>query len=121
MGDLNWDYMNRENSNNFLFFDELCEKLQIEQLIMQPTRVTLNRDSLLDVIFTNAKNVAHSGVLNYGISDHLPVFLVKKRQHVTIEHEYIYKRSFKNYDVNSLADSLHELDWSVLDLLEDVN
>lgn len=76
---------------------------------------------MLDVILTNCKNIVHSGVINYGISDHLPVFLVKKRQHIISEHEYIHKRSFKNYDIDTLAERLCELDWTILDLLVDVN
>lgn len=92
----------------------------MQQIIDQPTRLTYNRESLLDVMLTNVKNIAQTGVINYGISDHLPVFLVKKRQHDKPE-QYIYKRSFKNYDVDTLDEKLHEIDWSILDLLVDVN
>lgn len=60
-------------------------------------------------------------MLNYGISDHLPIFMVKRRQSWNKEFEYLYKRSFRNYDKETLYNKLHELDWTILDLLEDVN
>lgn len=59
-------------------------------------------------MLTDVKNIAHSGVISYGISVHLPTFIIKKRQHVTPEHEYVYKRSFKNYDCDTLAKSVHD-------------
>lgn len=47
------------------------------------------KNTLLDVMITNIKNVASSGCVNVNLSDHLPVFLSKKRLSVPVEFEYI--------------------------------
>lgn len=64
------------------------------------------------------KNVYKAGVVNYNLSDHLPIFIIKKREKVVCEYEYIYKR---NYDLKADSEILQKLDWSVINLLEDVN
>lgn len=67
------------------------------------------------------KNVYQVGVINYNLSDHLPIFIIKKRERVTNEYEYIHKRAFKNYDADIFGETLAELDWTIIDLLEDPN
>lgn len=116
IGDLNW---NCQPEN--IYISELCEELNLTQIIDYPTRITHGRSSVLDVILTNMKNVAQSGCINHNISDHLPVFVVKKRLTKPVELEIIRKRTFKNYDQETFGDRLFELDWSILDLLHDVN
>lgn len=120
VGDLNWDYLN-DNENGKRYIDEISEELQLQQLIKQPTRLSFHRDSLLDVLFSNIKNVYKVGVINYNLSDHLPIFMTKKREKIINEYQYIRKRSFRNFEVDTFSEALSDLDWSVLDLLSDVN
>lgn len=122
LGDLNWDYLNKtQDDKGSRYIDTICDDLQMQQLIKHPTRMSFHRDSLLDVILTNMKNVNQVGTINYNLSDHLPIFIIKKRERVINEYEYIYKRSFKNYDVDKYSEILTELDWSIIDLLDDPN
>lgn len=116
LGDLNWNCL----TGNELIND-LCEEMNLVQLINHPTRITHNRVSLLDIILTDMKNIAHSGCFNINVSDHLPIFIIKKRLTKPVELENIRKRSFKHYDRECFGDKLFELDWSVIDLLHDVN
>lgn len=77
LGDFNWDCSGPKPN---LHVDNLCDEFSLEQIIEHPTRVSLNRGTLLDVIMTNVKSISHSGCINDSTSDHLPVFLIKKRQ-----------------------------------------
>ena len=49
---------------------DLCSSLPLKQLIMEPTRVTINCSTLIDLIMTNSSCVSKSGVLHLGISDY---------------------------------------------------
>lgn len=118
LGDFNW-HCSGSRSNPHI--NNLCDELNLEQIIEHSTRVSYNREMLMDVIMTNVKNISYSGCINDSTSIHLPVFLVKKRQRNILELYYICKRSFENYDRDVFADKLAELDWSVLELLCDVN
>lgn len=58
IGDLNWDYQNRKDSNNYLYnclynylyIDELCHDLQLQQLIEHPTRLSNQKDTLFKIM-----------------------------------------------------------------------
>lgn len=117
MGDLNWDYYGNLGDN----IKELEDEYGIEQLIKEPTRVTDKGHSVIDVVLTNMKNIYRSGCLDFMASDHNPVFVIKKRVAEVKEFEYIYKRSLKTYDAEVYQQKLMELDWSVMDLLNDVD
>lgn len=89
MGDLNWD-MNDENGNGAKIIADIAEEFELTQQIKQPTRVTLRCSTLIDIILTNMKNIAYTGCLNYQVSDHCPVYIVKKRIAVEKEFSYVY-------------------------------
>lgn len=95
--------------------------MNLEQIIKTATRVSYGRNTLLDLIITNMKNVACVGCININLSDHLPVFVVKIRLSAPVEYDYITKRSLKNYDIDSFSEILIELDWSIINLLDDIN
>lgn len=116
LGDLNWDCT---ESNEYI--TELSDSLGLEQLISGPTRFSSTRSSLLDVILTNIKNVYQQGSVICNLSDHLPVFVIKKRITEPSVYENIYKRSFRQYDSTDFMDRLCDLDWTVINELEDVD
>ena len=58
------------------------KKFYLKQLIKTPTRITNKSKTLIDLIFTNVKSVKNSGVLSNIMSDHLPVFLIKKHTRI---------------------------------------
>ena len=75
-----------------------CVTNSVTNHIQIPTRVTHNRSTVLDIILPNVVNTSNSGVINYNISDHLPVFMVKKRQKIQHEKTYLIGRTYRNYD-----------------------
>ena len=77
LGDLNCDLrkacMESRALNNF------SSEINLQQLIKNPTRITVTTKSLLNVILISCPQSVHSsGVINYYISDHLPVFVELK-------------------------------------------
>ena len=62
-------------------------------------------------------NISNLVVNNYNISDHFPVFMIKKRQKIPHERGYVYGRSYKYYDKIDYQNNLQNLDWSILYLI----
>ena len=88
-------------------------------MITLPTRLSDSNWLVLDVMLTNIRNCYMGGVVNYNVSDHLPVVLVKKRVKIRHSKETVTGRSYKNYDRERFMANLSQLDWKVLYLLED--
>ena len=104
LGDLNIDYSTQNSDPSRSKLKDLEYKYNLRQLIKRPTRETLSSKSVIDLLFTTLSPdlVMHSGTLEVAISDHVPIFLSrkKKREH----HTYKYKnvRSSLSYDKNTL-------------------
>ena len=100
LGDFNIDYK-KTRSTEYKTLKELERKYQLSQYIRGPTRVTHKIQSTIDLIFSNAKYIAATGVLCNEISDHLPVFIIKKKEREVKTFSHIWGRTMKNYDVAS--------------------
>ena len=70
----------------------------LDQIIKSPTRIFKNTKSLLNLIFTNMDHIVSLGVLNLALSDHLPVFLIKKKQKFKPPLTYTKGRSYNSYN-----------------------
>ena len=80
LGDRNTDYgfpnnpATKELKHTTIHFN-------LEQHIKDPTRQTRNTSTTLDLIFTQMTHVRESGVMDINISDHQPVYIIKKKRH----------------------------------------
>ena len=108
MGDFNYDYVNDDTlSRNPVFNIEML--FSMKQLIEEPTRVTVNTKSLLDVILTsNHKSHENTTVIHTPMSDHDCVYSefklitsLKKQKHKEISY-----RDFKKFDPNFFQEDL---------------
>ena len=87
--------------NNF------SSEMNLQQLIKHPTRITATTKPLLDVILVSCpQSVRGSGVINYSISDHLPVFVELKVKASKPSPHYITARSYKNYEPGAFTADL---------------
>ena len=120
VGDLNLDCSN-PLSESCKKIENICTEFGLKNYIDIPTRITANSNTILDVILTNIRNVDSWGVLNYNISDHNPVFLIKKRKKSAKINTWVEGRSYKHYDRELFMQKLRDLDWSILPLLKDPN
>ena len=57
----------------------ILDIFDFHQLITEPTRITLDSQTLIDLCITNSPDkITASGTLSLGISDHSLVYLVRK-------------------------------------------
>lgn len=92
----------------------------LKQLITEYTRVTSNSETCIDLIFTDIPSVFSSGAIEFSISDHFPVYLIKKKTRNEKNCHSIRCRSFKNFNLEAFCTDLMEFDFD-LSPTEDVN
>lgn len=120
LGDFNWNALDSEGIGSKCI-DDIATEFNLEQIIKCPTRIGSNCQSAIDLIFTNVRNILRHGCLESILSDHYPIFMVKKRAKVNTAKVEVRKRRRSGYDKDMFGDKLRQLDWSLLDVLEDVD
>ena len=112
-GDLNINY-NQRHSKGFELLKNMERNFNFAQIIKSATRIVDGAKSLLDLIFTDMEFIFRSGVLEVGISDHLPVFLVRKKEREKMEYSYINGRTYSTYNKDAFQnDILQHNVWDV--------
>ena len=77
--DLNINYNLRHTQPFRLTKNYECQ-FNLSQEINTSTRITKNSSTCIDLVFTNMEYIVSKGTLDIQTSDHLPVFIVKKRK-----------------------------------------
>ena len=111
LGDFNIDYKNKKSLNftKIKFFERANA---FEQKICTTTRKTMSSSSILDVAFTNMKYIKEAGTIDTFISDHQPIFLLKKKCRNTEKSEQQFQgRSYRNYNKQEFTDSILAQKW----------
>ena len=89
---------------------DILELFQMEQVIADPTRITSNTASLLDIIATNRPDkVKESGVIHLGISDHSLVYVSLKVSVPRDKPKIVESRNLKNYNINHFNSHISHL------------
>ena len=79
LGDMNCDYSRSPIGPHTERLQFLSSMYQFQQLILEPTRLTDKSSTLIDLAFTNEiSNIAKSGVIHCGMSDHSIIVVVRK-------------------------------------------
>lgn len=120
-GDFNKDLF---NINAHRDWANLTESFGLSQLVMQPTRITMNSSTLIDHIYSNNEdNISSVRVSELSISDHYAVFCNRKvsGSYKNKCHKTITYRSFKHFNENDFLADLMSIDWDVLETLDDVD
>ena len=110
-GDINVDLL-RPNTVNSKYFLKFIKINQLRQLINKFTRPDSN--ACLDLIMTDCDMMKEYGTLPINISDHLPVYCIRKKQKVTKTNVEFSGRSYKNLDNDRLSMLLNEYNWNEL-------
>ena len=108
MGDFNADYTNRLSSTNSL--KQFAASHELEQKISTPTRITTNTCKTIDLAFTNIKYCTKAGTLNYNISDHKPIYIIKKKPRNSKATKEYWGRTYRNFHSEELAETLRNND-----------
>ena len=109
LGDLNCDYL-KERHNRSL--KNILMGQGFSQKITEPTRVTKESKSLIDVVLTNASNhLAKSIVIDSCLSDHCMIGAVRKMHAFRLPPREIYCRNYRNYNKELFLKDLKSVPW----------
>lgn len=121
LGDFNVDYLATNKFNKHPFVKTL-RSLNLEQLITEVTRPLSN--SCLDHIwYTHRERLNNASVMSSGMSDHLPIVVIRKYKQARIKHVTITYRDVSKLDKEAFITSLKEAPWDcafVFDETDDV-
>ena len=99
------------------------QNMGLSQLINEVTRPVSN--TIIDHIYTNnTHNTLSVSVPNIGLSDHLPVAIVRKHNGSygsQNTHKTIQYRSYKTFDHESFRQDLQNVPWHVMDIMDEVD
>ena len=70
------------------------------------TRVSAKSRTLIDLIFTDIIDVVESGVKPYIISDHLPIYIIRKKPREIRMYERLIRRSYFRYSKERIAEMI---------------
>ena len=105
LGDFNINYLSKkaDDTKNLISWQT---KMGLSQVIKSHTRVSQKSKSLIDLIITDIEHCAAAGVINLHISDHQPVYLIKKKARDLRSRESFKGRSYIHYTKELLSDAL---------------
>ena len=113
LGDFNINSLVR-NHPDVMKLNKVIRENSLKQLIHQPTRLNYRGGTCIDWIITSSEYISQSGVLDDLLSDHFPIYTVRKK-----EREHVHKiekrvRVYKKFDAQVFENLLvHDIDWNV--------
>ena len=106
LGDLNCNYLSDRNNMHLSQLKQLSSTYQFQQLINEPTRITPNSSTLIDIFLSNEPSrILKSGVVHMGLSDHSMVYAVRKFAILSKNnHKHVTTRPFKNFNASAFRE-----------------
>ena len=74
----------------------------LQQVIAKATRYSRKKNTTIDLAFTNMKHCTGSGTINYNISDHKPIYVIKKKIRNDETKTTKWARSYQGYNIEQL-------------------
>ena len=111
LGDFNINIAIR-NSPPVMSINRFLKEHGLKQLITESTRATARGGSCIDWIITNSLFVYDSGVLNMLLSDHFPVYVIRKKARETVKKVKKRVRILKNYNEDNFKALFDNIDWA---------
>lgn len=109
MGDMNINLADA-NHRHARKLTAFLESKLLRQVIGDLTRVTPTSKSLIDHIYTNINHVGLSGTINNNISDHFPIFLIKKKARCTKSFKEVLGRKYKSENLTDFEKDIKSID-----------
>jgi exonuclease III len=108
LGDININYLNDECHKKF---KEMIDLQGLIQMINEPTRVTKDTKTLIDVVLTShPENLCNINVVLSSLSDHDIISCKRKVNNIKISDITINCRDYKNYDPKQVNNVLATAD-----------
>ena len=105
MGDVNLNFSAKSNPDTKKLI-HWQNRLGLNQLIKTSTRSSKRSATTIDLIFTNMESCDTSGVLNLHVSDHQPVFVIKKKTRDNRKKIVFTGCTYVSYSKVNLSDAL---------------
>lgn len=127
LGDFNTNYLkdSKDTKSNSLLrtLKHYMSILSLKQIITEPTRVSQNCSSTIDLILTSEPyKISQHGVISVGLSDHDLIYCTSKISKDQInKHNTAQIRSLKNYDKVKFIEKLNKADWFKVINEENIN
>ena len=102
----------------------ILDIFDFHQLITEPTRITLDSQTLIDICITNSPDkITASGTLSLGISDHSLVYLVRKSNYPKWGegNKPIIRRDFKHFNETNFMHDLNLINFDEAVHFDDPN
>ena len=120
MGDFNCDLLPDDKTSFTNRLVDIINLFQLTQVIEEPTRITSDTQTLLDLFITNKpENIINSGVVQLGISDHNLIFGCRKLSLGKNQPKIVETRNYKYYKSSEfkhdLLVALSNCDWAYTD------
>ena len=110
MGDFNINMLSRNNLTERV--NEMCNIFHMKQLIKDPTRVTPNSQTLIDLIFvSNTMGNLDSGIHSVGLSDHSLVYVILDIERTKHKSTVTKFRSFRKFNEDKFREDLCNCNW----------
>ena len=127
MGDFNIDLLHSSSHKRTNEFLDMLYSFNLYPMINKPTRISSNRASLIDNIFTNViKKKTHNGIIYDDFSDHFPIFGILQNDELpkcrpNRKRNKVRKRIINEANMSLFKEKLKTADWSYLKENADVN
>ena len=102
--------MKHVNSHDSKKLNKFIKLNQLKQKINNVTRPDSN--SMMDLIMTNCDIVRECSTMDINFSDHLPVYLIRKKVKAPNEKIDFKGRSYKNLNKDVIENMLSNVDWT---------
>ena len=112
--------LNESNNITRLLKDSL-KLCNLKQVINEPTRLGVTKKSLLDHIYTNCNHIQSKGSGNINVSDHLLIFISRKKERVYTKKEFSYVRKIDNEKIPDFISEIKKIDWYPIYSLNNVD
>lgn len=119
MGDMNINLLDYDSSNTSDLLS-VFNTFSLEQIIKEPTRISGNSMTLIDLISTNIE-VCDSGVVDVNIADHFLVFCKLALNNTNNPAKMISYRNLKNINLANFERDLEAIPWDNLYTIDDID
>lgn len=109
VGDINIDTL-KETPNTRLLA-EFCGEFGLHSNVSIPTRESIDTSSCIDVVLSNMCHIDNSGIITSSLSDHYPLFLVKKKSKIKYRKTSFTGRSYRDFDSELFGERLCRHNW----------
>jgi hypothetical protein len=85
----------------------------LKQNVKEPTRITKNTSTCLDLLFTNIKySLTETSIVELGFSDHKSVIFTTQIKQSSLNKMLIIKRIYNEKNMNRFKEQLQTIKWS---------